>query len=93
MNSKSDKNLCGVLVTTEFRGVFFGYIDLAESFDDPLVLFNARNCLYWDASVKGFIGLAENGPNDKCRIGPRVSQLILKKIPSVAPVISSAVIN
>jgi len=32
MNSKSDKNLCGVLVTTEFRGVFFGYIDLAESF-------------------------------------------------------------
>lgn len=57
-----------VLVTTAHRGVFFGYA--TDTDGDTIRLRRARNCIYWDASVKGFLGLAANGPGPKCRIGP-----------------------
>lgn len=57
-----------VLVTTAHRGVFFGY---ATKTDGPTIkLRGARNCIYWSASVKGFLGLATTGPDKQCRIGP-----------------------
>lgn len=57
-----------VLITTAHRGVFFGY---ASSTDGDIVhLKDARLCVYWSADVKGFMGLAANGPTESCRIGP-----------------------
>jgi hypothetical protein len=57
-----------VLVTTAHRGVFFGYA--TDTDGATIKLRAARNCLYWDSKVKGFLGLASTGPVGQCRIGP-----------------------
>lgn len=78
-----------VLVTTEFRGVFFG--ELAED-NSPgnVVLKNARNCIYWSKDVGGFLGLAANGPSKECRIGAEVESTQLFKVTSITPVSDEA---
>jgi len=78
-----------VLVTTNKRGVFFGYAN--DTSGDPIVLSNARNCIYWHKSIGGFAGLATVGPNDQCKIGAQVSQIELRGICSVSEVSSPAV--
>lgn len=75
-----------VLVTTEFRGVFFGYVKDDKKTPDQITIEKARNCIYWHESVGGFLGLASAGPNDKCRIGAQVPELTLYKVTSVTPV-------
>lgn len=79
-----------VLVTTEFRGVFFGYIKNDKKLPAEITLTGARNCIYWAASVGGFLGLASEGPNKDCRIGKKVSEITLYKITSVTPVEDAA---
>ena len=78
-----------VLVTTEYRGVFFGYAD--ETSGDVITLKNARNCIYWPSGNGGFGGLASEGPASGARIGSRVSQIELRKITAVAEVTADAV--
>ncbi len=80
-----------VLVTTEFRGVFFGHVKDDSKAPAEITLTGARNCIYWHSSVGGFLGLAAKGPNDQCRIGVRVGELTLYKITSVTPVEDTAV--
>ena len=57
-----------VLVTTAHRGVFFGYTD--DTSGEKIKLTAARNCLYWPAADKGFLGLANMGPLKGSRVGP-----------------------
>jgi hypothetical protein len=78
-----------VLVTTEFRGVFFGYAE--DTSGDQITLTNARNCIYWPATNGGFGGLASEGPANGSRIGAVVETLDLRKITSVAEVSTAAV--
>lgn len=78
-----------VLVTTEFRGVFFGYA--TDTSGDNIHLTKARNCVYWSSDVKGFLGLAKTGPSNNCRIGPPADSLDLRKIAAVAEVTPEAV--
>ena len=78
-----------VLVTTEFRGVFFGYMTGVVS-QEKLTLKNARNCIYWSSDCGGFMGLAENGPTSGCKIGTKVNEITLYKITSVTPVSEKA---
>lgn len=81
-----------VLITTEHRGVFFGYLDgEANDLPEKVELKNARNCSYWSRDVKGFLGLASTGPSGNCRIGPKVEEIILYKVTSVTLVSNSAV--
>ena len=77
-----------VIVTTSYRGVFFGYA--TDTTGDVIHLKNARNCVYWDAGVKGFLGLASDGPSSRCRIGPR-ADLELRGITAVVEVEPAAV--
>lgn len=58
-----------VVITTQYRGVFFGEI-VENNAPKSIKLKDARNCIFWDSSLHGFIGLASSGPNTKCRIGP-----------------------
>ena len=76
-----------VLVTTEHRGVFAGYA--TETDGDVIKLRAARNCIYWSSDVKGFLGLASNGPTRDCKIGP-AADLELRKITAVAQVTPEA---
>ena len=78
-----------VLITTEFRGVFFGYSD--DTAGETVVLTNARNCIYWPSANGGFLGLASEGPAKGARIGARVESLELRKVTSVADVSADAV--
>lgn len=76
-----------VMVTTAHRGVFFGY---ATDTDGEIVkLKRARLCIYWSADVKGFMGLAANGPSKSCRIGPP-ADIDLRAITAVASVTPEA---
>lgn len=71
-----------VLVTTEHRGVFFGYATDVQA--EPMALRAARNIPYWTRVEKGFLGLAAKGPSDGCRVGPPADLPRLAKITCVA---------
>lgn len=75
-----------VLVTTEFRGVFFGFIKNDKKLPSEITLTKAKNCIYWSSDVGGFLGLASKGPSISCKIGKEVKEITLYKITSVTPV-------
>lgn len=77
-----------VLVTTVHRGVFFGYA--TDTSGTAIRLKRARNCIYWSADVKGFLGLAAGGPTASCRIGPP-ADIELRDVTCVAAVGDNAV--
>lgn len=76
-----------VLVTTEHRGVFAGFA--TDTGGDTIQLRQARNCIYWTAAIKGFLGLASHGPDNSCKIGP-AADIELRKITSVAEITPEA---
>ena len=78
-----------VIVTTEFRGVFFGYMDSMPK-DGTIELRRAQNCVYWSSDVRGFMGLAANGPTKNCKVGPAVPSITLKKVTAVVEVTPEA---
>jgi hypothetical protein len=78
-----------VLVTTEHRGVFFGHL-VGEPSKEKVLLTDARNVLRWTESERGFLGLASAGPGKNCRVGPKVPELTLWDITSVATVSEEA---
>lgn len=80
-----------VLVTTEFRGVFYGQIKSDKKAPAEITLKGARNCIYWSSDVGGFLGLAAKGPNKSCKIGERVPEITLYKVTSITPVEPDAV--
>lgn len=69
-----------VIVTTEHRGVFFGYATKTDG--AVIALRAARNCIYWSSSVRGFMGLAATGPDKESKVGP-AADIKLRKITSV----------
>ena len=73
-----------VLVTTEFRAVFFGYAE--DTSGDNITLTNARNCIYWPSANGGFGGLASEGPAKGARIGAVIERIDLRKVTSVSEV-------
>lgn len=80
-----------VLITTEFRGVFFGFVENYEKSPEEITLSNARCCIYWSSDCNGFLGLADTGPTKNCTIGRQVSEITLYKITSLTPVSPAAV--
>ncbi len=78
-----------VLVTTEYRGVFYGYAE--DTSGDTIILKNARNCIYWSPETGGFMGLASRGPADGSRIGAKVDLIELRKVTSVTEMTDAAV--
>jgi hypothetical protein len=78
-----------VIVTTEHRGVFFGYLK-GKPTKEKAVLTNCRNAVYWDSGTKGFMGLSKDGPGPGCRIGPASDEVTLFDITSVVTVTPTA---
>lgn len=77
-----------VLVTTQHRGVFFGYAK--ETDGETIKLRAARNCIYWPSENKGFLGLASMGPVKGSRVGP-AADIELRDITCVAECTTAAV--
>ena len=72
-----------VIVTTEFRGVFFGHVVDDKELPTKIVLRDARNCIYWSSDVRGVLGLAAGGPTKGCKIGPMVPTAYIWKVTGV----------
>lgn len=68
--SKTNQIERAVIVTTEHKGVFFGYATSTDG--ETIKLRAARMCVYWSADMHGVFGLASMGPGASCRIGPPV---------------------
>lgn len=76
-----------VLVTTEYRGVFAGYL---ESQDARTVTLNRAKCaIRWNTDG-GFLELAQKGPNEGSRIGSEAERITLYGVTSVADVTDEA---
>ena len=80
-----------VVVTTENRGVFFGYIVDDSQAPAQITLSQCRNALYWPQSVKGFLGLASSGPSAGSRIGPVATESTLYRLTSITTCTPEAV--
>ena len=79
--SKQEK---AVVVTTEKKGVFFGYIPTdAPTEVTSITLKRGRMCVYWSAAVRGAVGLAATGPDANSRISPAAPELSLTGVTGV----------
>jgi hypothetical protein len=70
-----------VIVCTDKRAVVFGYTSDADA--RPIVLTNARMCLYWSADVGGVFGLGEVGPTADCKISATLATVTLEGVAAI----------
>lgn len=88
--------MTAAVVTTKYRGVFFGYLSggIPEQLEEgeSLAVCDIRMCVCWPASMKGVLGLASKGPNSSCRIsGKAPGETRLYGVTAVFPVTEAAV--
>lgn len=88
VKKKAEKKRRPVIVTTEYKGVFFGYAE--ETDGEQITLTQARLCLYWPPETEGFMGLATMGPLKGSRIGAAAPSIKLRKVTSVLEVTPEA---
>lgn len=69
------------VVTTDHKGVFFGYAE--PGLKSEKTLKNARMCVYWSSNVKGVLGLAFTGPLSGSKISPAIPSISLNGVTSV----------
>lgn len=72
-----------VVVTTEHRGVFFGYVEDDSKVPAEIVLGGARMCVYWSAETKGVLGLCATGPQKGCKVTHAIPKTTLYKVTGV----------
>lgn len=85
MTSKTiTQNRRAVIVTTEHRGVFFGYGD--DTSGTVVTLNQVRMCVYWSSAMKGILGLASDGPDAQCRVSEPISQMEIRAVTAVMDV-------
>ncbi len=82
-----------VLITTQHRGVFFGYIEPGTENDDPITVTEKQMCTYYSKAMRGVFGLAVHGPDKDCKIGPPVKEAKIKNITSVVECTDEAAKN
>lgn len=88
MAKANSQNERAVIVTTVHRGVFFGYA--VETGGLTIKLRAGRLAVYWSSDLRGFMGLASQGPGASCKIGPP-ADIELRDITSVVEVTPEAV--
>ena len=70
-----------VIVTTDKRGVVFGYTNNTDA--RPIKLARARMCLYWSSDVGGVFGLGEKGPTKDCKISATLPEITLEGVTAI----------
>ena len=78
-----------VLVTTKWRGVFFGYT-IDAKFGESVELADARMCIYWDEACNGVVGLAEFGPIEGSKVSAQTEKVTLHGVTAVFEVTEQA---
>lgn len=82
MATKKKTESKSVIITTSHRGVFWGRLEATSPDGRTVTLASARNAIYW-ATSKGFIELAQVGPNSKSKIGAVAPRIVLHDVTSV----------
>ncbi|MGX9958566.1 DUF6948 domain-containing protein [Xanthomonas euvesicatoria] len=77
-----------VIVTTEHRGVFFGYASATEGTE--IKLENARMAIAF-GTTRGILELAETGPTSRSKISARAPAIDVRKVTAVIEVAPAAV--
>ena len=77
-----------VVVCTDKRGVVFGLT--ADVTARPIILTEARMCLYWSEDVGGVFGLADIGPTKGCNISATAPSVTLEGVTAVFGVTEAA---
>ncbi len=75
-----------VLVTTDKRGVFFGYTENKDA--RPITLTKIRMCLYWASG--GVLGLTDKGPLSGFKISAPAPSGVLEGVTAVFDVSQEA---
>lgn len=75
------KKIIPLVVTTEHKGVFFGY---GKPTTNKIIrLEQCQMCVYWSADVHGVVGLASNGPTTGCKVGPPAPAITLYAVTAI----------
>ncbi len=86
------ESLVAVIITTSYRGVFFGWIKPEEKKEKTIEVIRCRNVRYWTSETDGFQGLSSNGPNKSCKISAEAGgPCVIHDITSVTQCSESAV--
>ena len=73
-----------VVVSTNQKGVFFGYIPQNQPTDVEVIrIEQARMGLRFTDDIRGFMGLASDGPSKNCRVSNAVPAITLQGVVSV----------
>lgn len=76
-----------VLVTTEYRGVFAGFLEDQDA--RTVILSRAKCAIRWNTEG-GFLELAKKGPNDGSRVGSEADRITLYGVTGMADVTDEA---
>lgn len=77
-----------VLITTQWRGVFFGYAE--DIAGETITITNARMAIYF-GTERGLLELCETGPTAKSRISARSPEVQVRGVTAVFTVSDEAV--
>ena len=88
MSKTANKTNQPLLVTTQHKGVFFGYGERSDA--STIELTKARMAIYWSSDCRGVLGLATTGPTKGCKIGPAVNVITLRDVTAVVEVTEEA---
>lgn len=83
---KKENKLRPVIVTTEYRGVFFGYAN--DTSGDIIHLKNAKMVIYW-GTTKGLLQLCETGTTKDTKLSAK-ADLEVRKVTGIFEVTSEA---
>lgn len=78
------QSMIPVMVTTAYKGVFFGYYPANGDREAKTVTIEqAQMAVYWPSEQRGVLGLASTGPVNGCRITPAVPEITLHEVTSI----------
>ena len=80
-----------VVVTTEHKGVFFGFCEAEDTAARTVTISEAQMCVYWSADVRGVVGLASTGPSKDCKVTPPAPKMTLSGTTAVMDATEDAV--
>jgi hypothetical protein len=83
-----------IIVCTDKRGVFFGYVDSTPQqvlADKAVTLKRARMCVHWSAATKGVLGLAASGPAKGSKVTDAIPSICLDGIHAVLELTPEAI--
>ncbi len=72
-----------VVITTEYKGVFFGYINPEDFQNEHIIIYACKMILYW-GTTEGLFELIEKGCNDDTKTSMTSSAFYARRVTSVA---------